>query len=122
MGQRNGCTARCQRCDSPRALRLAGRPIPSTRRSVGGLGDMPATTGERDTHPLDAGVSARDAQPELPDGLVRRPRLMTRLAEAGRAPLVLLNAPAGFSKSTCLAEWAQADARPFAWLSVSPRH
>ena len=35
---------------------------------------------------------------------------------------MLLSAPAGYSKTTSLAEWAAAVDRPFAWLTAHARH
>jgi LuxR family maltose regulon positive regulatory protein len=35
---------------------------------------------------------------------------------------VTLTAPAGYSKTTCLAEWAVHERRPFAWAAVNRRH
>ncbi|MGH2984052.1 MAG: hypothetical protein ACRDK5_07335 [Solirubrobacterales bacterium] len=54
------------------------------------------------------------AAPQFGSGLIRRPRLIKRLLDSPPARLVLLTAPAGYSKTTCLAEWAAADERPFA--------
>ncbi|HST81203.1 MAG TPA: LuxR C-terminal-related transcriptional regulator [Kineosporiaceae bacterium] len=57
-------------------------------------------------------------------GLVRRPRLVERLDAASAAKLMLVSAPAGFGKSTLLAEWlagepaAPAAARSAAWLQL----
>ncbi|HEY5902498.1 MAG TPA: AAA family ATPase, partial [Anaerolineales bacterium] len=53
------------------------------------------------------------------DGVLR-PRLTARLLEAVRRPrtLALLSCPAGFGKTTLLAEFVQALARPVAWLSL----
>ncbi len=53
---------------------------------------------------------------------VRRPRLVRRLLTSGETPVVLIDAPAGFGKSTVLAEWDAADGRPFAWLTLGDRH
>ena len=39
---------------------------------------------------------------------------------AQEAPL-LLRAPAGYAKTSVLAEWAEQDERPFAWVSLTPR-
>jgi len=49
-------------------------------------------------------------------GLVARERLLARLAASAEAPLIVLVAPAGYGKTTTLAEWAEADERPFAWV------
>jgi LuxR family transcriptional regulator, maltose regulon positive regulatory protein len=56
-------------------------------------------------------------------GLVTRPRLSERLSRGGESKLTLVSAPAGFGKTTLLAEWlaaAPADERPTAWLSLDP--
>ena len=42
--------------------------------------------------------------------------------QSGESSIVLIDAPAGFGKSTVLAEWDRADPRPFAWLTVAARH
>lgn len=56
--------------------------------------------------------------PRLPPDLVSRPRLLRRLDEAGGVTFVLA-APAGFGKTTLLAQWAgQAPAGAVAWLSL----
>ena len=51
-------------------------------------------------------------------GLVPRPRLLERLAEGMDRKLVLVCTPAGFGKTTLLAEWARRSQRPVAWLSL----
>jgi LuxR family maltose regulon positive regulatory protein len=51
-------------------------------------------------------------------GSVARPRLVRALAAASDADLAVLVAPAGYGKTSLLAEWAAADARPFAWLPL----
>ena len=61
-------------------------------------------------------VVARQRAPGFRADLVRRPRLIGRLREARSAALVLLTAPAGYGKTTLLAEWAAEDDRPFVWV------
>jgi LuxR family maltose regulon positive regulatory protein len=61
------------------------------------------------------GVACRRLEPG-PE-LVPRPRLVRRLSETA-APLVILQAPAGYGKTTLLAEWAAADERAFAWIGL----
>jgi hypothetical protein len=51
-------------------------------------------------------------------GLVARPRLDERLGQGMGRELVLVCTPAGFGKTTLLAEWVRAGQRPVAWLSL----
>jgi len=55
--------------------------------------------------------------PHSRSGVVPRPRLLRRLVAAD-APMALVVAPAGYGKTTLLAEWAARDERPFAWVSL----
>ena len=55
--------------------------------------------------------------PSLRPGLVVRRRLVNRLQASTAAPVVCVIAPAGYGKTTLLAQWDEADARPFAWVS-----
>ena len=57
----------------------------------------------------------RPPQPLLE--LVRRDRLLGQLS-AGVASLVVVSAPAGSGKTVALAQWAESDQRPFAWLQA----
>ena len=57
-------------------------------------------------------------------GLVARPRLIERLRLQAESELTLVSAPAGFGKTTLLAEWlaaVSADGRRVAWLSLDKR-
>src|SRR6266516_5868634 len=57
-------------------------------------------------------------------GLVARPRLSERLSRGAESALTLVSAPAGFGKTTLLAQWlaaAPADGRAVAWLSLDQR-
>ena len=59
--------------------------------------------------------------PKLRRGLVARRRLSERLSRGVESKLTLISAPAGFGKSTLLAEWlasAPSDERQAAWLSL----
>ena len=61
--------------------------------------------------------------PKLRRGVVARPRLSQRLSRGVESKLTLISAPAGFGKSTLLAEWLAAvpsDPRSVAWLSLDP--
>src|SRR4051794_38403328 len=52
------------------------------------------------------------------DGFVPRPRLVRALREAAEIPLAVIVAPAGYGKTTLLAEWAVHDDRRFAWVAA----
>ena len=59
--------------------------------------------------------------PRQRSGIVSRPLLTARLDRGAQAKLTLISAPAGFGKSTLVAEWmaARRDAAPvIAWLSL----
>jgi LuxR family maltose regulon positive regulatory protein len=59
--------------------------------------------------------------PRLRRGLVTRPRLSERLSRGGDSKLTLVSAPAGFGKTTLLAEWlaaTPAGGRSLAWVSL----
>ena len=59
--------------------------------------------------------------PRWRPGLVSRPRLIERLDQVIERKLTLVSAPAGFGKTTMLAEWlaaSPASERPAAWVSL----
>ena len=64
--------------------------------------------------------------PRSPRALVPRPRLRERMDRGATSRLMLVSAPAGFGKTTLLAEWlaagpaAPTDERSVAWLSLDP--
>ncbi len=74
--------------------------------------------------PLRTGVlplASRLRPPRAHLDLVVRDALVERLGQAG-APLVLVTAPAGYGKTTLLAQWVERDARPAAWLQLAGLH
>ena len=56
--------------------------------------------------------------PVLPLGTVRRSALIERLARYDSCPVVSVVAPAGYGKTTLLAQWAERKGQAFAWVSV----
>ena len=61
--------------------------------------------------------------PKLRRALVARPRLSERLSRGVESKLTVISAPAGFGKTTLLAEWlasASAGESSAAWLSLDP--
>jgi LuxR family maltose regulon positive regulatory protein len=58
-------------------------------------------------------------RPAQRHGLIIRTRLLARLEDTpDDVPLVLLTAPAGYGKTTVLSQWAAADGRRFAWVTI----
>jgi LuxR family maltose regulon positive regulatory protein len=62
-------------------------------------------------------TEAKLFRPPIRPGIVRRNVLVDRL-RASDASVVSMTAPAGYGKTTLLAEWAERDRRPFAWVSI----
>ena len=56
--------------------------------------------------------------PPVRAGSLVRPRLLAALDEAVARELTLVCTPAGFGKTSLLAEWARAGTHPVAWLSM----
>ena len=52
---------------------------------------------------------------------VPRPRLYERLDEGTRRDLTVVSAPAGFGKTTLLADWSRRSGLPVAWVSLDER-
>jgi LuxR family transcriptional regulator, maltose regulon positive regulatory protein len=67
-------------------------------------------------------LAVKRGRPLSGEGLVGRPRLIARLREGRDVPLVSVVAPAGYGKTCLLAEWAELDPRPSAWISLEPWH
>lgn len=77
-----------------------------------------STAHQQDSAPL---LETKLFPPRWRSGLVARRRLVDRLIRDTAAKLILISAPAGFGKSTLLAEWldaTQGDPAPVAWLSI----
>ena len=82
------------------------------------MADDEPHAGERGTDALDVLLlDAKISVPELRDGLVSRADLVERARESQRT-IVGVTAPAGYGKSTLLTEYAHADDRPVAWISL----
>ena len=60
--------------------------------------------------------------PAFGDGLVSRPRLVARLIDPSGPPLALVAAPAGYGRTTLLAEWAREDPRGVEWIALDRLH
>lgn len=102
---------------SPMSHPRARRPTRRAAPGACGAGTMPAAA-RGAPGPLDG----RGHPPPQATGLVPRARLVRRLIEARGVPLVVAVAPAGYGKTTVLAQWAERDPRPFAWMRLDTRH
>ena len=100
------------------ALALAAAPG-ATAYSDNGNPPISSTPAAGDPlHPL----LATKLHPPCPRAkLVSRPHLVKRLQEGIAGPLTLLSAPAGYGKTTLLAQWLAESATPVAWLSLEPQ-
>ena len=56
--------------------------------------------------------------PVIRPGTVRRSGLIDQLVREDSRPVVSVAAPAGYGKTTVLAQWAERNGRAFAWVSV----
>jgi LuxR family maltose regulon positive regulatory protein len=96
----------------PPASALLDRTDPAAR---GGLAAVAPPT------PGFAVFESKLRTPALRPGLVSRAGLVNRLRATRTVRLATLVAPAGYGKTTLLAQWAARDERPFVWLSVDGR-
>lgn len=67
-------------------------------------------------------VESRLWIPSARPGLVPRAGLVERLSASRDTSIVAVAAPAGYGKTTLLAQWAEAEDRPVAWLTVDGTH
>src|SRR6266566_4886752 len=105
----------------PQNVLLSGYPYDhSARRQGGSLADRKARPAivRLPTDPL---LATKLHVPRPRPHLVHRSRLIQRLQEGMERALILLSAPAGFGKSTLLADWLASRAIPAAWLSLEPQ-
>jgi LuxR family transcriptional regulator, maltose regulon positive regulatory protein len=63
-------------------------------------------------------LDAKFRPPRVVPGIVQRTALVDRLVGLPFAPVVSINAPAGYGKTTLLAQWANRDGRNLAWVSI----
>ena len=63
-------------------------------------------------------VASKLRAPLLRSGTVRRSSLIERLVRGDPHPIVSVVAPAGYGKTTLLAQWAERNGQAFAWVSV----
>jgi LuxR family transcriptional regulator, maltose regulon positive regulatory protein len=66
-------------------------------------------------------VVSKLRRPSARPGTVRRSLLIERLARGDPRPVVRVVAPAGYGKTTLLAQWAERNGQAFAWVSLDER-
>ncbi len=66
-------------------------------------------------------VASKLRRPAVRPGSVRRLALIDRLRQGGSCPVVSVVAPAGYGKTTLLAQWAERNGQAFAWVSLDER-
>jgi LuxR family maltose regulon positive regulatory protein len=99
-----------------------GRPEGASRdglRVGSPMAESPTTTLSKAAGPeRDVLLATKLHIPRPRPGFLARPRLTQRLADGTARELVLVCTPAGFGKTTLLADWARGGQRPVAWLSL----
>src|SRR5262245_14806198 len=102
-----------------RLWRLARRANTRRKLSIAATARSSRPDGLREVHAVapQAPVSVPAQRP----GSVRRTALVNRLRAARAVPVITLVAPAGYGKTTVLAQWAERDERPFAWVALDER-
>ena len=88
--------------------------------SVSDVRERPGRAGRAGGPAFDLVVS-KLRRPALRPGTVRRAALVERLARDDLRPVVSVVAPAGYGKTTLLAQWAERDGQAFAWVSVDEK-
>ena len=101
--------------DTLGASLLAGRE-PCGANAAIPVGDLPSWIGSS----LELVESKLHPPPARP-GIVARIGLVERLLASDGVPVVGVVAPAGYGKTTLLAQWAERTARRVGWVSVDPR-
>lgn len=114
-------SAEMRRHSAPAALPQAAHPIPvpvdGSARFRATADRTPTSFGHSD---LDRHTFDRTAVPDLPGGVVRRPRLFRLLTDALDHPVVTVTGPAGWGKTQFLASWVRSPhcSVRTAWLTV----
>jgi LuxR family transcriptional regulator, maltose regulon positive regulatory protein len=93
---------------------------PQRTRRPSRRGSKPARKTGNDAAAFEV-LESKLAIPSLRAGLVRRTGLVNRLRSSPDARVFTIAAPAGYGKTTLLGQWAHADSRPFAWVSLDAR-
>jgi LuxR family transcriptional regulator, maltose regulon positive regulatory protein len=63
-------------------------------------------------------IAAKLRRPQTRPGTIGRSSLLEKLARPDSGPIVSVVAPAGYGKTTLLAQWAERNGQAFAWVQV----
>jgi len=66
-------------------------------------------------------IDSKVRVPAVPEACVSRVGLVNRLRTTTATPIVLIAGPAGYGKTTLLAQWAARDERSAAWVTIDER-
>jgi LuxR family transcriptional regulator, maltose regulon positive regulatory protein len=67
-------------------------------------------------------LAVKSGRPLIHEGFVQRTRLLAKLTSDPNTPLVVVVAPAGYGKTSLVAEWAEREQRPSVWLALERWH
>lgn len=96
------------------------RPLRTPKRSSAPRRTTLRSVDTPPTRPFEV-IESKIQPPRLRAGAVSRTALVNRLRVAAWTPVMTVCAPAGYGKTTLLAQWAARDARPFAWVTADER-
>src|SRR6266566_3479692 len=82
--------------------------------------DLPPASLRTQRDPLHSLLATKLHVPRLRAQFIRRSHLVERLQQGMERALTLVSAPAGFGKTTLVAQWLAESSTPVAWLSLEP--
>ena len=98
---------------------LAAGPVSASTISAGEA-DLPPAPLRTQRDPLPSLLATKLHVPRLRAQFIRRSHLVERLQQGMERALTLVSAPAGFGKTTLVAQWLAESSTPVAWLSLEP--
>lgn len=104
-------------CETARLLAARSDGTPITKEAAKQRHELQAAiSSDVLTPPLI--LNTKFTSPYLPAQHVSRPHLLVLLEQGVQRPLTLISAPAGYGKTTLLAEWTAMTRLPVVWLSL----
>ena len=121
-GDRNAAVQQYQTCRELLAEELGQQPEARTTALYWQIINATSSPAPDSMHTLPPAivplVQTKLIAPELRAEYITRPRLMALMNEGRDRRLTLLSAPAGFGKTTMLAQWYAAQHTPVGWLTL----